>query len=351
MRVCKLKKNLILLFLLGLFSGILVGCGDSGSAASETSHGESALQIASGESGEQTGENALYVDEVKVEGADSLQEHQELAKEPAIPNILRPDPSGVLTQENEKAIIDYSNTTDGYVCVRYLEQTDKKLKVQVKGTTTTYTYTITPGEWETFPLSDGNGEYQVAVYENVEGKKYALAQSVVMDVQLGDEFAPFLRPNQYVDYGDATETIRMAALLTTDRNAELEKVKAIYEYVVNNISYDMELAQTVQSGYLPDLDSVLQSGKGICFDYAALMTGMLRSQSIPCKLVVGYAGEAYHAWISVYTEKDGWIDNAIYFDGTTWKRMDPTFASSGKNSKKMLEYIGDGTNYIEKYLY
>ena len=24
--------------------------------------------------------------------------------------------------------------------------------------------------------------------------------------------------------------------------------------------------------------------KGICFDYAALMTGMLRSQGIPCKL-------------------------------------------------------------------
>ena len=81
------------------------------------------------------------------------------------------------------------------------------------------------------------------------------------------------------------------------------------------------------------------------------MTGMLRSQSVPCKLVVGYAGEVYHAWISVYTEKDGWIDNAIYFDGTTWKRMDPTFAASGNRSETIMKYIGDGTNYTVKYLY
>ena len=33
------------------------------------------------------------------------------------------------------------------------------------------------------------------------------------------------------------------------------------------------------------------------------MTGMLRSQGIPSKLVVGYAGTAYHAWISVWTEE------------------------------------------------
>ena len=93
------------------------------------------------------------------------------------------------------------------------------------------------------------------------------------------------------------------------------------------------------------------NGKGICFDYAALMTGMLRSQSVPCKLVVGYAGDVYHAWISVYSEKDGWIDNAIWFDGSTWKRMDPTFASSNNRSDRIMEYIGDGENYTVKYLY
>ena len=280
-----------------------------------------------------------------------VSEKDVIAEEPALPDILEPEAPGTAAEENDKAVIDYSNITDGYVMVKYKTATDKKLKAQVKGPTTTYTYTIQPEEWETFPMSDGNGEYKITVFENVEGKQYATVASVSTNVELADEFAPFLRPNQYVDYGVAEETVKLGAKLTQGKKNELEKVQAVYEYVVKNITYDTELAANVKSGYLPVLDQVLASKKGICFDYAALMTGMLRSQSVPCKLVVGYAGEVYHAWISVYTEKDGWIDNAIYFDGTTWKRMDPTFASSGNKSEAIMKYIGDGSNYTEKYIY
>ena len=98
-------------------------------------------------------------------------------------------------------------------------------------------------------------------------------------------------------------------------------------------------------------NKVLKTKKGICFDYAALMTGMLRSQGVPCKLVVGYAGTAYHAWISVWSEESGWVDGAVFFNGESWQRMDPTFASSGKSSKAILDYIGDGSNYNAKYFY
>ena len=279
------------------------------------------------------------------------EEVPQVSVEPIIPEILKSEASGIFTDENNKSVIDYSNTVDGYVMVRYKEDTDKRLKVQIKGPTTTYTYNIDIGIWETFPLSDGDGDYQIAVYENVEDTKYALVQSVNVDVELKDEFAPFLRPNQYVNYADAANTIELAAILSAGKTTELEVVHAIYEYVVEKISYDKDLAVSVKSGYIPDLDKVLEKQKGICFDYAALMAGMLRSQSIPCKLVVGYAGDVYHAWISVYTEKEGWIDRVIYFDGTTWKRMDPTFASSGNQSEDVMEYIGDGANYTEKYLY
>ena len=135
------------------------------------------------------------------------------------------------------------------------------------------------------------------------------------------------------------------------RSDTLEKVEVVYNFVVGNFSYDSELARNVKSGYVPVLDDVLASYRGICFDYAAVMTAMLRSQGIPCKLVVGYAGEAYHAWISVWTEEEGWIDEAIFFDGTTWHRMDPTFASTGRNDPSIMKYIGDGSNYQEKYFY
>ena len=96
---------------------------------------------------------------------------------------------------------------------------------------------------------------------------------------------------------------------------------------------------------------MLESGKGICFDYAAVMAAMLRSQNIPCKLVVGFAGKVYHAWINVYIEGVGWVDQLIYFDGKTWSLMDPTFVSSGKNDPAVLKYVGDGTNYSQKYAY
>ena len=99
------------------------------------------------------------------------------------------------------------------------------------------------------------------------------------------------------------------------------------------------------------LDTVLEEKKGICFDYAALMTGMLRSQGIPCKMVFGYAGTIYHAWISVWSETDGWIDGVIWFNGTGWQRMDPTFASSGGGSDDIMNYIGNGSNYTPKYFY
>ena len=126
---------------------------------------------------------------------------------------------------------------------------------------------------------------------------------------------------------------------------------AVYDYVVQNLTYDKQRAATVKSGYLSDLDAVLREKKGICFDYAALMTAMLRSQGVPCKLVVGYAGTAYHAWISVWTKDTGWVDGAIFFDGTSWQRMDPTFASTGGQSAAIMKYIGDGANYKTKYLY
>ena len=49
----------------------------------------------------------------------------------------------------------------------------------------------------------------------------------------------------------------------------------VYNYVVQNITYDKQLAASVKSGYLPVLDTVLAKKTGICFDYAALMTGKM----------------------------------------------------------------------------
>ena len=259
---------------------------------------------------------------------------------------------GVLVKQNDKAIIDYSNTKDGYVMVCYTASTTKKLKAQVKGSTTTYTYNLTPGKWVAFPLSDQNGDYKITIYQNVEGTKYSSVLSqTVKNVTMTNEFAPFIRSNQFVNFDEAPNAKRKAWELTAGITDPLKKVEKVYNFVVKGMCYDYDLAASVQSGYVPDLDNVLQKMKGICFDYAALMAGMLRSQGVPTKLVVGYAGDVYHAWISVWSEDTGWIDGVIFFDGAEWHRMDPTFASGGGNGGAILDYIGNGSNYKDKYYY
>lgn len=269
-----------------------------------------------------------------------------------VPLASMPEASGQKVEKSNKAEIDYSNTKDGYIMVRFTANTSKRLKVQVEGPRTTYTYDLPAGSWTTFPLSDGNGNYKATVLENASGNKYAVLLSASFKVALSSEFAPFLRPNQYVNYASgAKNTLNKAAELTAGVADPLLKVEKIYNYVVGALSYDTEKAASVKSGYLPSLDKVLASGKGICFDYAALAAGMLRSQGVPCKLAVGYAGSEYHAWIHVWSEKSGWVNGVIQFNGSTWKRMDPTFASSSNNSQAMLDYIANGSNYSVKYLY
>ncbi|MCI9444554.1 MAG: transglutaminase domain-containing protein [Oscillospiraceae bacterium] len=302
-----------------------------------------------------TGSVSLVEEEI-----DIADEAVALSGLPALDVALTPTPSGVLAKANQKATIDYSNTTDGYVMVNFTATTATRVKVLVMGPNTNtaetrYTYDLPVQQWVTFPLSDGNGSYTVKVMEqNASTGKYAAVVDATFNVSLSNEFAPFIRPNQYVNYSDSVSpnTIAKAKELAGGESDPLKKVENIYNFVVSNLTYDDNKAATVQSGYLPVLDTVLSTKKGICFDYAALMAGMLRSQGVPCKLITGYVDNGgYHAWISVWTEENGWVDNAIYFDGTTWHRMDPTFASNGNSSEKIMQYIGNGSNYTAKNSY
>ena len=302
--------------------------------------------------------NAPAGDAPAVEGQEVdlgplLDESVPLAGAPAVSTVLTPVASGKNVRNNSSATVDYSNCADGYVMVKWTGGGDPKLKVQVKGPSgTTYTYNLrTDGQYDVFPLSDGSGSYSVTVYKNISGTKYSTVLGASLSAKLADEFAPFLRPNQYVNYTEDSTAVAKGAELTAGIEDNLEKVAAVYDYVVKNLTYDRKKAQTVKSGYLPDIDKVLEEKKGICFDYAALMAAMLRSQEVPVKLVVGYTGTVYHAWLNVWSEESGWVDGMIYFDGADWKLMDPTFASSGKQSESIMKYINNPSNYTAKYLY
>ena len=261
-----------------------------------------------------------------------------------------PTANGAITHGNDTVHIDASNTKDGYIMMKYTGKAPR-IKVRIKQAVE-YTYDLnTSGKFETFPLTEGSGTYTISVFENVKDKMYSTAFTKQIQVQMKDPNSTFLYPNQFCNYNRNSKTVKTGDELVEGITDTLEKVEAIYKYAVDNITYDYQKAKTVQSGYLPKVDETLKTKTGICFDYSALMTSMLRTQNIPTKLVIGYAGSTYHAWISVYTEEQGWIDNAIHFDGSSWKFMDPTFAASGKDDPKITEYINNPTNYIAKFSY
>ena len=261
-----------------------------------------------------------------------------------------PAADGTVTFANSNVLVDASHTSEGYVMVKYTGKAPR-IKVRIRKETE-YTYDLnTSGNFETFPLTEGDGSYTILVYENVGGSMYSTSLSQTFSVTLSDPNIPFLYPNQFCNFTSESAAVQKSDELVAGIADTLPKVATVYNFAVSSITYDYDKAATVQSGYLPNIDSTLETKKGICFDYASLMTAMLRAQNIPTKLVIGYAGSTYHAWISVYTEEQGWIDNIIRFDGNTWKYMDPTFAASGKGNQAVSDFITNPANYQAKFSY
>lgn len=262
--------------------------------------------------------------------------------------------SGERVKESGNCVIDYSNTRDGYAMVKFKKALGPTLKCVVttgnQALNDGYKYTLSVNKFQVIPLTEGNNSYHIYLLYEIGGR-YATEMTLKLDVKLADQFGPYLRPNQFVNYNKNTKVVKKAESITKGCKNDLEKVKKVYNHVIKNYKYDKKLARSVQPGYVPNLDKIYKKKKGICFDYAAVMTAMLRSQGVPTKLIVGYTGNAYHAWINVYSKKKGRISKMIYFNGKKWKLMDPTFASTSKSSKAIMKYIGNGKNYKEKLSY
>lgn len=260
---------------------------------------------------------------------------------------------GTAVEKNGVAAVDYSNASEGYIMCRYTGS-NHKVKLQITGSNSvTYTYNLVPGkDYDAFPLTSGSGNYSVSIFENVSGQSYALALSTTVSAQIVDPLSPYLYPSQYVNYNANSLAVAKGRELAAGASNDLAVLQNVFNWVTTNISYDYAKAASVKSGYLPVVDNIMQTCTGICFDYAAVIATMLRTQNIPTRLEVGYVtGGTYHAWISVYTPETGWIDNVIQFDGQNWKLLDPTFVSSGNASPEIMSFMNNTANYKKVYVY
>ena len=270
--------------------------------------------------------------------------------EVVVPKIKTGSFTGAKVLSNDIACIDLTSADMGVIKVTYSGECGK-VKVRITKNEAVYDYDLDPGG-TVFPLQSGSGTYNIKVLENVSGKTYAVALDEDFSADIKSEFAPYLVPSQYINYSQSDDCVYKAAELCAGKSGTVEKAAAMFGYITSNVKYDKKLAASVKSGYVPDPDKTLESGKGICFDYASLFASMCRSQNIPAKLVMGYVrGNVYHSWNEIYTEESGWVTVDIFLKGSGWELLDPTFYASASDKSAVAEYIGDGSDYSAIYYY
>jgi len=202
------------------------------------------------------------------------------------------------------------------------------------------------------PMVYGSGRYIISVFRNIQGSRYEQVLSFVQDVQLTDELSPWLYPTIYSEFFPDSKCVREADRICKDVTNDFWKTKHILDYILKNITYDTELAKTVSNEtrfWIPDPEDVIRLGKSICWGFSSLFAAMLRSQGIPCKIAVGYAGSVYHAWNEVYLKNGGTLTVRFHLKPNTWNMIDSTFAQTANQVDAQLSFEAEGNTYIVDY--
>ena len=238
-------------------------------------------------------------------------------------------------------VVDKSNIDSGLIAINYSPRRDTKTKVMISKDNEKYTYDLKQSD-NRFPLQFGNGKYTICILENVGGDKYKVLQKEKLTLQIEDENQVYLQSIQNINWNDDMKAAKKAKELTKDAKDDEEKVAKIYDYIINNICYDNEKAKNIKSGYIPNIDETMKNAKGICYDYAALFAGMLRSVHIPTKLIMGYRSDMkyYHAWNEVYLK-----------DMDKWITIDTTFDAGWKGKGVSVPMVKDSKDYSIKKQY
>lgn len=331
-----MRRIFLFVIIISLLTGSLTGCrGSSDQAGTDDGAPDSTAVSDKNIPADTSAENKI----------DQTDQYLGVAK------VLNPVAEGKNVLKQDGVFADLSSISKGYLVVKY-EGDAPKINVQITGPGgTAYKYNVTKEDGDTvITLTEGNGNYSLDIYENIIENQYARILNEEFSVELESEFLPFLYPNQYVKFTADSAAIKKAQELSEGEETDLLVLQKVYEYVIQNITYDFDKAANVSAGYLPDIDETLATGTGICFDYAALMTAMLRSRGIPTQLEIGYTNDGiYHAWISTYLRDQGWVDDIIKFDGTSWELMDPTMTAAVETDSEKKKVVEDSENYIVKY--
>ena len=130
---------------------------------------------------------------------------------------------------------------------RYLprRQTAPKLLQQ----SITYTYSLYK-DYSTFPLTSGDGTYQVGVYENVSDDRYTTLLSETFSVTLTDPLKPYLYPNQYVNFTADSLPVAKAEELADGASSDLDIISSVYNYIITRTTRTLLHISTILNHYM-----------------------------------------------------------------------------------------------------
>lgn len=204
----------------------------------------------------------------------------------------------------------------------------KHLIIQTKKEGETATYIIPVENYrfdDSFWLRFGEGTYEVTVNVpeiTTEQRDYfrffGVARFTVYNEN--DQDRRNLLPSRGIQ-ADSEEIRTLAQTLTAGKQSEREKALAIYQYVAQNIDYDVNKFKTDAFEYDDSALKTLREKKGVCQDYSFLTIALLRSIDMEARFVEGVAEGNRHAWVEV--KVDG-----------KWITMDPTWGSGYLNEQE-----------------
>ncbi|XP_067669745.1 kyphoscoliosis peptidase-like [Haliotis asinina] len=120
---------------------------------------------------------------------------------------------------------------------------------------------------------------------------------------------------------------KLAQYLVQPAKNDIEKARAFYKWIAENISYDAFGVRLKTYGR-QDAERVLQKRQGVCEGYANLFLSLCSEVGIACKMVIGFSkGRNYNPEIGFTPESEtahAW--NIVYVSGQ-WLPLDVTWGA------------------------
>ncbi len=157
------------------------------------------------------------------------------------------------------------------------------------------------------PSHEG-ADLDIEVNFKITRKEYSFDKRASLDE---GNLSLFLEPNQLVYVNEETQVL--ARDIAKGKNTEIEKVRAIYDYIIDEFTYTKTDPRVCKTG---NSRMALNFKKGQCSEYHSAFISLVRSLGIPAKFELGFSispdkkeGElrGYHCWAKFYVKNKGWF--------------------------------------------